>query len=414
MNTDADAPPRWAQAYRFPAPSQEPSRMLPLRRVLLIVETSKVYGRGLLDGIGRYAMRHGQWSLYVEERGLTDEHPNWLRSWRGDGIIFRSATRRMVEAIRRTGVPAVDTHTNIVDHGFPLVYVDDDRVAELAVSHFLERKFRHFGFCAIEEPRWVEWRRAAYLRHLARLGLTAHTISAPEPGRGVNWDRQRRRLAEWVAALPKPIAVLAANDVCGTRLIDACRTAQIRIPEQVAVLGVDNDEVLCRLTSPPLSSIDLDSSTIGYQAAQLLDDLMNGRPRPAATQWMLPRAVVGRQSTDAMAIEDEDLALALSFIRQYACQGIGVDDVLEHVTISRATLERKFAAGLGRTPGREILRVRLERIRHLLDETTYPLERIAALTGFKNPAHLSVVFKRETGQTPSEFRAQTRSAAGGE
>jgi LacI family transcriptional regulator len=233
-------------------------------------------------------------------------------------------------------------------------------------------------------------------------------MSAPEPGRGVNWDRQRRQLAAWVAALPKPIAVLAANDVCGTRLIDACRSANIRIPEQVAVLGVDNDEVLCRLTSPPLSSIDLDTSTIGYQAAQLLDDLMNGRPSPADSQWMLPRAVVGRQSTDAMAIEDEDLAEALSFIREYACQGIGVDDVLQRVTISRATLERKFAAGLGRTPGSEILRVRLERIRHLLHETTYPLDRIAALTGFKNPAHLSVVFKRETGHSPREYRAQTR------
>jgi LacI family transcriptional regulator len=383
--------------------------MQPLRQVLLIVETAKVYGRGLLDGIGRYAMTHGQWSLYVEERGLTDEHPNWLRSWRGDGIIFRSANRRMVEAIRRTGVPAVDTHTNVVDHGFPLVYVDDNRVAELAVSHFLERKFRHFGYCAIEEPRWVEWRREAYLRHLARLGLSAHTITAPEPGRGVNWDRQRRRLAQWVVGLPKPIAVLAANDVCGTRLIDACRTANIRIPEQVAVLGVDNDEVLCRLTSPPLSSIDLDTAAIGYEAAQLLDDLISGRATPADARLIPARAVVGRQSTDAMAIEDEDLAEALSFIREYACQGIGVDDVLDRVTISRATLERKFAAGLGRTPGSEILRVRLERIRHLLHATSYPLERIAALTGFKNPAHLSVVFKRETGQTPSQYRLESKS-----
>ncbi len=125
--------------------------MLSLRQVMLIIETSKVFGRGLLDGIGRYATVHGQWSLYVEERGLSDEPPDWLRSWKGDGIIFRSASWRMVRAIRRTGVPAVDTNTHVVNHGFPLVYVDEKRIAELAVTHFLEREFANFGFCATEE-----------------------------------------------------------------------------------------------------------------------------------------------------------------------------------------------------------------------------------------------------------------------
>jgi LacI family transcriptional regulator len=385
--------------------------MLSLRRVLLVVETSKVYGRGLLDGIGRYAMTHGQWSLYVEERGITDEHPRWLRSWKGDGIIFRSTTRRMVEAVRRTGAAAVDTHSAIRDHGFPLVYADEDRVTEMAINHFLERNFRHFAFCTIEEETWVQWRRQAYLRHLARLGFRAHTISIPKVGRGPHWDRQRRRLAAWVTALPKPIGVLAANDVCGVRLIDACRMAEVRVPEQVAVLGVDNDEVLCRLSCPPLSSIDLDCSTIGYQAAALLDDLMSGRRAPIEPRWIPARQVVARQSTQAMAIDDEDLAQALSFIRQHACHGIGVDDVLRNTHISRATLERKCARWLGRTPGSEITRIRLDRIKQLLAETDYSLARIAELTGFKNPAHLSVVFKRQTKQTPGQYRCGSAESA---
>jgi LacI family transcriptional regulator len=379
--------------------------MSSLRHVTLIIETSKVYGRGLLDGIGRYAMAHGQWALYVEERGLEEEASRLLRSWRGDGIVFRSTSRAMVQAIRRKGVPAVDTNSAVVGHGFSLVYADEQRIAQLAVTHFLERHFPHFAFCTIDEPRWVQWRREAYLRELARLGLHCHAIVAEQAG-GRTWEQQQRQLAHWAAALPKPIGVLAANDVCGMRLIAACRTAGIRIPEQVAVLGVDNDEVLCRLTSPPLSSIDPDSPTIGYRAAALLDDLMRGAAASAETVWIPPRGVVTRQSTDTLAIEDEDLARALGFIRERACVGIGVQDVVASVGISRATLERKFAASLQTTPRQAILRVQMERVKRLLAETGHSLEQIADWTGYKTQSHLSVAFKRETGMTPGEYRKQ--------
>lgn len=375
------------------------------RRVMLIIETSKVYGRGLLDGIGRYAMPHGQWSLDVEERGLDEEPSRLLRSWKGDGIIFRSTSRAMVAAIRRKRVPAVDTNTAVVGHGFPLVYADDNRIAQCAVTHFLERRFQHFAFCSVEETRWVQWRREAYLRELARLGLRAHVTVADRSAER-SWDHQHRRLVAWVAELPKPIGVLAANDVCGMWLIAACRTAGLRIPEQVAVLGVDNDEVLCRLTSPPLSSIDLDSSSIGYRAASLLDDLMRGATAPSEPILIPAHGVVTRQSTDSLAIEDVDLALALAFIRQHACEGIDVEDVVQNVCISRATLERKFSACLQTTPRQAILRVQMDRVKCLLAETNHPLERIAEWTGYKTQSHLSVAFKREVGLTPGEYRKE--------
>jgi LacI family transcriptional regulator len=377
--------------------------MSSMRHVMLIVETSKVYGRGLLDGIGRYAMAHGQWSLYVEERGLEEEPSSLLRSWKGDGIVFRSTSRAMVQAIRRKGVPAVDTNSAVVGHGFPLVYADENRIAQMAVMHFLERHFTHFAFCAIEEPRWVQWRREAFLRELARLGLQCHLMAAARPAER-SWEQQHQRLVAWVAELPKPIGVLAANDVCGMRLIAACRTAGIRIPEQVAVLGVDNDEVLCRLTSPPLSSIDPDSPAIGFRAASLLDDLMRGATPSADPVWVPARGVVTRQSTDTLAIEDEDLARAMSFIRERACTGIGVNEVVASVGVSRATLERKFAACLQSTPRQAIVRVQMERVKCLLAETDYSLEQIAHWTGYKTQSHLSVAFKRETGMTPGAFR----------
>lgn len=377
--------------------------MSALRHVLLLIETSKVYGRGLLDGIGRYAMAHGQWSLHVDERGLDEEPARLLRNWKGDGIIFRSTNRAMVHAIRRKGVPAVDTNAAVIGHGFPLVYADENRIAQLAVTHFLERHFEQFAFCALDEPRWVQWRREAYLRELARLGLSAQLFSPDKLGR-LNGDQQLRHLAAWVAELPKPIGVLAANDVCGTRLIAACREAGVRIPEQVAVLGVDNDEVLCRLTSPPLSSIDPDSPTIGYRAAAILDDLMRGVALASEPIWVPAHGVVIRQSTDTLAIADQDLARAMGFIRERACTGIGVEDVVENAGISRATLERKFSACLQITPRQAILKAQMERVKWLLAETNHSLEQIARRTGYKSQSHLSVAFKREFGCTPGEYR----------
>ncbi len=376
------------------------------RHVLLLIETSKVYGRGLLDGIGRYATAHGPWSLSVEERGLYEAPSSWLRSWRGDGVIFRSTDAAMVRAVRRLGVPAVDTNSSVVGHGFPLVYADEDRIAQLAVAHFLERRFQHLAFCSVETQRWVAWRREAFLREVARLGLTAHVFETSAPS-DVRWQRQQQRLATWVAALPKPVGILAANDVCGMRLIGACRNAGLRVPEEVAVLGVDNDEVLCRLTSPPLSSIDPDSPTIGYRAAALLDALMQGAPPPADPIWVPAHGVVARQSTATTAIADQDLVRALSFIRERACTGIDVADVVQHVGVSRATLERKFDAMLGTTPRQAIMHVQMERVKLLLAETSWPLERIAAATGYKTQSHLSVVFKRVAGLTPGAYRQAT-------
>ena len=381
--------------------------MPPMRRVMLIIETSKVYGRGLLDGIGRYAMTHGQWSLDVEERGLEEEPSRLLRSWKGDGIIFRSINRAMVQAIRRKRVPAVDTHSGVIGHEFPLVYADENRIAQLAATHFFERRFQHFAFCSIEEPRWVKWRQEAYFRELARIGIHVY-VNPIEKVAKLDGSGQLRHLAAWVAGLPTPIGILAANDVSGIRLIAACRTAGIRIPEHVAVLGVDNDEVLCRLTSPPLSSIDLDSPTIGNLAASLLDDLMRGGTAPSEPIWVPARTIVTRQSTDTLAIEDTDLISSLAFIREHACEGIGVGDVVRSVSISRATLERKFATHLQTTPRRAIVRIQIERVKCLLAETKDSLERIAQWTGFKTQSHLSVTFKRETGVTPGDYRKNFR------
>jgi LacI family transcriptional regulator len=379
--------------------------MADTKHVMLVIETSKVYGRALLQGIGRYALAHGAWSLYVEERGLLERHPTWLAKWRGDGIIFRSTTREQVAAIQQTGLPAVDTNSDVTDHGLPLVYADEAGVAEAAAQHFLERSFQHFAFCAHETRNWVEWRRQAYVDYLAIRRVAVNCLALE---RRLTWDQQRKRLASWVQSLPKPVAVLAANDVCGMRLIDACLSVGIRVPEEVAVLGVDNDDVICNLTSPPLSSVDPNAERVGYEAAALLDRLIGGGRKPPGPVWVRPAGVVTRQSTDIIALDDPEMVQAISFIRHSACLGIKVDDVVDHVAISRATLERRFASLLGRSPKEEILRIRLDRVKRLLSDTDYTLPRIAELTGFKTHAHMSVAFKHAVGQTVGQYRLARR------
>ena len=375
---------------------------MPQKDVLLLIETSDNYGRGLLQGIGSYALANGRWALYFEQRGMEERQPSWLRSWRGDGIIFRGNDRAVVRAIQKAGVPAIDTHCEITDHGFPLVYVDEAAVAQLAVEHFVERQFQHFAFCTVLERTWVQWRREAFRQALADRGLVVHEFSTGK--RELQWDEQCRALAQWAQGLPKPIAVLTAEDVCGLRLINACRTVGIRIPEEVAVLGVDNDELTCGVTWLPLSSIDLNTRGIGQAAAALLDRTMRGLRPAAGPVWVPPSGVVTRQSTDILALDDADMVQALSFIRQHACNGLSVGDVVAHLAISRATLERKFARFLGRGPKEEILRIRLEQVKRLLRETDRTIAEICTLTGFTNDTHLSTAFKRQFGQTCGQYR----------
>ncbi len=378
------------------------------KRILLLIETSKAYGRSLLEGIGRYAMAHGAWSMYFEERSLETRAPAWMHDWQGDGIIFRSYSRSLVKCVCTSGIPAVDTNIAIRSHGCPLVYVDDAAVARMASEHFLNRGFVHFAFCAVREAPWVDQRRRAFVSHLRGLGYNCDCVSIKsKPGRS-GWSGQRQQLADWARTLPKPVAVLAANDVCGARLIDACRYAGVAIPEELAVLGVDNDTILGALTSPPMSSIDLNTVQVGYKAAALLDQLMAGAPAPATPVLVPPSGVMARQSTDILAVDDPEVATALTFIRHHASDGIGVVDVLRHIQVSRKTLERRFAQVLGRSPKDEIDRVRVEHVKRLLVLTNYVLAEIAERTGFKTASHMSVLFKRHVGVSPSAFREQSR------
>ena len=203
---------------------------------------------------------------------------------------------------------------------------------------------------------------------------------------------------------------MACNDLRGQQLLNACRAVGVAVPDDVAVVGVDNDELICDLSDPPLSSVEPDTEKIGYEAASLLARLMNGETLCQRAYFIAPKGVVPRQSSDVLASDDDLVSQAVRFIRSNACRGINVDDVLKQVPLTRVTLKRRFEKLLGRSPKAEIVRVQLERVKHLLAETDLPQAQIADQCGFSHPEYLSVVFKQKTGQTPSAFRQARQSS----
>ncbi len=384
-----------------------------MRHVALIVETSMAYGRGILSGIAQYMTAHEPWSIYVDQRGLSDPPPTWLNDWNGHGVIMRAQTNRIAKIVANLGVPAVDTQHQLKGLNVPAVISDHAAVARTVADHLLERHFKHFAFVGVERALWSRMRRDAIVEILRKEGLVCHVYSPISRRRFLeSWEGGQQDLADWLNEMPKPLGVFAAHDLRGLCVLDACRRIRLPVPEQVAVIGVDNDETLCNLADPPLSSVKLDLERIGYQAASLLDQLMKGKKPPKKSIAIKPLGVVTRRSTDIVAISDALTAQAVQYIHQHACNGISVDKVAEHCSVSRRFMERSFNQFLGTSPHEQIVRAKLSRVKQLLIETDFPLDTIANKCGISQAAHLSVLFKKEVGQTPGEYRrsfAQSRS-----
>jgi LacI family transcriptional regulator len=290
-----------------------------------------------------------------------------------------------------------------------LAHVSNDgtSIAALAIEHFIERGFHNFAFCDLTDGSCI--RRRRFEEQLNARRLNGHTFHVSHAERD-DWifGRDRVRLEKWLDKLPKPIGILAHNDIRGRHLVDACRRMAIAIPDDVAVLGVDNELPHCEMSNPPLSSIVTDAVRIGYEAGSLLDQLMSGRDPTPKRLLIPPLGIVVRQSTDVTATADQHVAKAVRYIRQHVGEEFDVGDILQHVGISRTALDKRFLKALGHTPHEEIRRIRLKRARELLAESDLKLEIIAERCGFRHGEYLGAVFRSEFGQTPGEFRAQQK------
>jgi LacI family transcriptional regulator len=375
-------------------------------KVALLVETSNAYGRGLLQGIVSYIREHEPWSFYLIELGRGDDPPSWIARWDGDGIIARIESKAIAKAVLRSGRPVVDVSAGRHIRTIPWVETDDQAIARLAADHFLQRGFRHFAYCGDDRFHWSRWRSDHFNRLLKEAGYPCHTF-APASRRA---DRQVAAIARWLVSLPKPVGVFACYDIRGQQVLDACRNAGLVVPDEVAALGVDNDELLCELSSPALSSVIPDTHRTGYEAAALLARMMRGERLGTIEVRIEPLGVQRRVSTDVLSIDDPHVVQAVRYIREHACAPINVQDVLRIVPLSRKVLEARFRKLVNHTMHDEILRVRLNRVKELLAETDLKLSDIASRTGFEHTEYLSVVFKRETGSTPGSYRTHQLSA----
>lgn len=378
--------------------------------VALLVETSLGSGRDILRGIARYVREHQPWALYHEPRGLEESVPRWLRAWKGDGIIARLQNARIAQEVLAAGIPTVDVLGLVPGAGLPLVHVDDEAIARLGAGHLLERGFRHFGWFGLQGENWSERRRAAFAEAVGRVGGQVQNHELPRAGlRGPTWERAEDDLAQWVAGLPKPVGVMVCSDQLGPQLLEACRRASVQVPDEMAVIGVDDDEPLCEVCNPPLSSVRPGHARVGYQAAALLDRLMAGEAAPARPMLLEPEGVTTRLSSDVLAIPDRPIAAALRLIREQACAGLGVEELARQVGLSRSVLQRRFRAALNRSVHGAIVRARLQRAQELLAGSDLTLADIAERTGFKHQEYLGAVFKTHLGKTPARFRREARS-----
>lgn len=373
----------------------------------LLIETSNAYARGLMYGIVAYMREHRPWSVYLWEHSRGEQPPTWIRKWDGHGMIARIENADIARAVRRLRIPVVDVSAARLIPSLPWVETDDLAIARLAAEHLLERGFKQFGFCGDDRFNWSNGRREHFCARVLQAGYPC-AVYASHPRQAANSETEIENIARWITGLPQPVGVMTCYDFRGRQVLEACRRHAVAVPEQVAVISVDNDELLCDLSDPPLSSVILNPHRTGYEAAALLDQMMAGEQVGAEPHLIAPLGVATRQSTDILAIDDPDLAAAVRYIRQHACEGISVQDLLAALPQSRRLLESRFKRLLGRTPHEEILRVRLNRVKALLADTALSLDKIAALAGFEHVEYLSTVFRQKVGMPPSKYRSQNQ------
>ena len=373
----------------------------------LAIDVVGSYGRGVLRGVMAWAKTH-DWQVGVRP-GWSDHQPPAPEDWDADGLITQAATlgfdRRIARECKSRGVAVTNVSNIFGDSSLTSVLPDDAAVGRAAFEYLAGRGFRRFGFYGYRTPAsFSARRRDAFAEAVRRAGGDWFEFDAgPNDAAG---------LRQWVRDLPEPAGVLCCNDRAAYDLLGECERAGVPVPTAVAVLGVDDDELTNTLVTPSLSSVTIPAVRIGFEAARLLDELMAGRSVSDGPLLLPPGAVVTRQSTDITAVEDRDVAAALTFIRAHVAEAFGVGDVADAVASSRRSLERRFRAALGLTVLDEVRRLRVERAKELLATTELAMPEIARASGFGDATRLGIVFRQLAGQPPTEYRRRVRPTAG--
>ena len=321
----------------------------------------------MLHGIGDYSREHGPWLFFYGKCMEAGTMPNYIQRWKPDGILVRVTQRQMVRQIGKMRVPVVDLACLYDLPDIPSVASDSDLLAQEAVEHFWQRGFRNFAYCGFDTISWSDLRQASFVRELEQRGTHAHVFPYPlsktQPAletfevQSVKFDRAMLR---WLRLLPKPVALLGCNDMCAFQVVNVCNTNGIVVPDEVAVLGVDNDPDLCELCTPKLSSIDMNAERFGYEAAAMLHRWIEGDRPPGRRVFYPPRGVVTRRSTDMLVFPDPDASQAIQYVRSHALERLKISKMLADLNTSRNTMETWFHHYLGHSMATEIVLTRIK------------------------------------------------------
>ena len=378
--------------------------MKTLPRVILLIETSRSYGRELLHGIARYSRLHGPRTFYHESRDLKSAIPK-IKTWNANGIITRTTPE--YQKLLSLGIPVVFVlhyYDPEFPENIPLLVAENIKVGEMAAEHLRDRGLRHYAYCGFDEFIWSNDRYEGFTSLLSEYGYSVSRYQNPDMYEYKNWDKEIQSIAEWIKKLSKPVGIMACNDDRGQHVIEACKLAGFSVPDEVSVIGVDNDTLACDLCDPPLTSVALNVENGGYLAAELLDRLIAGEPMNGQRIVISPTHIVSRLSTDTVSVDDRQVARAIRYIRQNARENICVMDVVEATSLSRRNLEMRFRKILNRSILKEIRRVRADLIVNLLMETDLSVAEIAYSLHFSDIEHIARYFRKEKGVSLQQYR----------
>lgn len=380
----------------------------------ILIDGLTGFGRAVMRGVMRYANLQRRWIIHEELRHIFETPlPDWPEC---DGAIVAGVAGEAREYAIAHSRHFIHCSGSADPSRSPVVCMDDYAVGTMAAEHLMDCRLEHFGFYGYRSDSPLACNRFnGFCDALASRGFTCY-----EPGLGwttsVEWQgpRDPEALIDWLQVLPKPVGIMAIDDSAAHELASVCLRANIAVPERVAIIGVNNDDLLCESAWPPLSSVNCDYSRTGYIAASLLDKLLQGQALQDQERIIRlpPLGVIRRQSTDILALDNPDLVEAIRYIREHACDPCTVSDVLRHVPVNRRWLERQFVATLGRTPHDEIMRVRIEVAKRLLLQPELSLPDIAIRCGFAANQNFGRAFLKLIGTTPGAYRrTATRGAA---
>ena len=383
-----------------------------VRHVALVLSLNKRFDRKVIEGVTRFVHEAGDWSVFLEDDPAA-KIPDFRRG-HFDGVIADLDDPRIPRQVAGLAMPVVGIGTVEAEHPLKLtvstVGTNNHAIAVMAADYLMRLGLKSFGYCGLHTRTLDSWNRERGEGFAARLREAGHACAVFRTRFSVSrsWEQLQEAIDRWLAPLPKPVGVLAANDVRARHVLEACRRYGRRVPDDVVLMGVDNDEVICELATPPLTSIVQGTEEIGYRAARLLNARMRRRTSTVTNLLVDPVTIIERASTDLIATDDPVTAAALAYIRRQACAGTGVPDVARAIGVSRSTLDSHFRRITGRSVHEEILRTQLNAARNLLVATSLPLEEVARRVGLCHAQYLAAVFRRECGQTPGEYRRRAR------